>query len=186
MLRAIRQWVWKGTLEPDLETPPPESLLEDRDLTELWSKSIRESVAEFEAKLATIQRKRALENPREGAHSDGGSENDMKTLARSMLPTLDALDRIIEFGDNNSRQDEVFGNWLTSIKALRTRLLRTMEGIGLTAINSVGMEVDLEIHDVVSVVAAGKFPANSVVSEQQRGYYYRGKLLRDAKVVVAQ
>jgi molecular chaperone GrpE len=103
-----------------------------------------------------------------------------------MLPTLDALDRIIEFGDSMANKGDAFENWLTSIKALRTRLLKTMEGIGLIAISSVGTEVDLEIHDVVAVVPAGNFPANTVVSEQQRGYYFRNKLLRDAKVVVAQ
>jgi molecular chaperone GrpE len=186
MLQRLRQWLFEGTLDGRIDPLEVNDSLEGSyDQLEAASLTLRNTVAEFERQIEALQRRRAADEP-PGGRASATSEAELRNHARSMLPTLDALDRIIEFGDSMANKGDAFENWLTSIKALRTRLLKTMEGIGLIAISSVGTEVDLEIHDVVAVVPAGNFPANTVVSEQQRGYYFRNKLLRDAKVVVAQ
>ncbi|MBI1291091.1 nucleotide exchange factor GrpE [bacterium] len=186
LAQRVREWLWQGTLEPHLELLPVDNSLDPSDVHDLVSESVRGLVAGLEAEIATLQRRRAAEQVTAGPVESGRGDAELRNLAKGLLPSLDALDRIIEFGDSYEQKAESFENWLTSVKALRTRLLRTLETIGLTAINSVGTEVDLEFHDVVAVVPAGNFPANTVVSEQQRGYLFRSKLLRDAKVVVAQ
>lgn len=149
-------------------------------------------------RLAEIQRQaesleEALRRERLAGRSGGGpapppgrDDSALRGLAKSMLPALDALDRLLEFAETVENPDEVFQNWIKGVDALRVRLTKVLEGIGLRAISSVGMEVDLNVHDVVAVVPAGEFPSNTVVKEQQKGYYFQGRLLRDARVVVAQ
>lgn len=187
LLRRLREWVWEGTMEPDL-TPLPVDLARDTrfDQLEEYSATISSVVANFEGQIQALQRRRAAEQVAPTPQESGRGDSEIRNLAKGLLPSLDALDRIIDYGERFDKKDDAFDNWLGSVKALRIRLLRTLESIGITPIHSIGSEVDLEIHDVVAVVPAGKHPPNTVVSEQLRGYLFRGKLLRDAKVVVAQ
>ena len=48
-----------------------------------------------------------------------------------------------------------------------------------------GKKVDLNLHEVVEYRASADHPNDTVIGERQKGYVLRGKLLRDAKVVVA-
>lgn len=191
MRRQWLNWLWQGTLAPDFERLELSgSIPEGEDLLASLQTEVRQLVRQIDEGREALEKRRALElaGPRgsaPGTAGSGGSE-DLRPLARSLLPTLDALDRIVEFGESYPNADEVFRNWLTSIKAMRTRLTKTLEGIGLVSISAIGSEVNLEIHDVVSVVPARDYLPNTVVAEQQKGYFFRGKLLRDAKVVVAQ
>jgi molecular chaperone GrpE len=92
---------------------------------------------------------------------------------------------VLEFGRNSGIEGEEFQNWLEAVGGVSVRLNRVLERVGLTPISSVGTEVDLAIHDVVATVRNNNYPENTVVEERQKGYYFRGRLLRDAKVVVA-
>lgn len=192
MMRRWKHWLWQGTLDPrwePLEVAGGSGTPEEEDLLGLLTRQVRLLVKQIDDGREMLEKRRALElaGPRGGqAPSTSPGGDDMKPIARSLLPSLDALDRIVEFGECYPNADEVFRNWLTSIKAMRTRLTKTLEGIGLVSVSAIGAEVNLEIHDVVSVVPAKDYLPNTVVAEQQKGYYFRGKLLRDAKVVVAQ
>ena len=186
MIGSLQSWLLQGSFELEvekLEVAPLEG--QPADLFSAASGALRDLQAQVALFQAAAERRRAIEAA--GTHPPkGGDDQEFRQMARSLLPSLDALDRIIELGEAQASTDEKFANWHGSIKALRTRVTKVLEGIGLTALSTVGTEVDLEIHDVVSIVPAGQHPANSIVSEQQKGYYFRGKLLRDAKVVVAQ
>lgn len=189
--RSLERWLWQGSLEIDFRRldVPDELPAASADLLSLWSDAQGDLLRQIKAMKEAMERQRLLASTgnRGAAAGEGaGSDAEVRQIARSMLPSLDALDRIVEMGESSPRQDEVFRNWLDCVRALRVRLQKTMEGMGLLAISSVGTEVDLEIHDVTGVVPAGEYPANTVVRESLRGYYFRGKLLRDAKVIVAQ
>lgn len=184
MWNALHRWIRTAGFRPDLERLPV--LTEaggagGKDLLRLLSESTARLQEEVERAEALARR-----GAPEGQDSGGRDHQEWRQHARSMLPALDALDRLVDLGERSEDQSEAFRNWLLSVKALRVRLVRTMENIGLKAVASVGSPVDLEVHDVVAVVPAGEFPPNTVVEEQIKGYLFRGSLLRDAKVVVAQ
>lgn len=187
MLGTLHRWMWAGSFEPGMEkldVLAPEDLTNE-DLLAVSSKTIGRLSRTLED-LQEAERRRRHRGVPGRKHEETPEELEVKKIAKSMLPALDALDRIIECGEDAGREDEAFRNWLASVTALRTRLTKTMEGIGLQAISAVGSEVDLEVHDVVGIVGARDSPPNTVVKEQLKGYYFRGKLLRDAKVIVAQ
>ncbi len=184
MLGRLDNWLWKGTMDPPLEKVAVDvEAFEGRKGTGDLVTRLSEEIASFDHLVEQLRD--AGKQRREGAGESGGT-GEME-FVRSMLPTLDALDRILECVEGVQEKDEALENFCTSVRALQRRLEKTMEEMGLRPIASVGTEVDFDVHDVVGVVSASEeYPPNTVVKEQQKGYYYRGKLLRDAKVFVSQ
>lgn len=187
MLQAIDKWLWRGVFEPVAQPLPVHSESRDggADLVSAYSVAVQQLQSQMEALVQAAERRAAAEQSG-NAPVTAASDHEMRQIAKGLLPGMDAIDRIVEAAEQVDRTDEFFTNWLISIKALQVRFRRILEDIGVVAISAVGSEVNLEIHDVVAVVPAGEFPPDTIVKEQQTGYYFRGKLLRDAKVVVAQ
>ncbi|MCC5875567.1 MAG: nucleotide exchange factor GrpE [Candidatus Sumerlaeia bacterium] len=186
----LDQWLWRGTFEVECERLDVVGLENGKDIAGFLADHLTAVTEQVENLEQALRRERSpgrgLHTGEPGGENKESSEAEFKRFARSMLPAMDALDRLIEFGETFERKDEVFENWIKAIEALRSRLTKALESIGVSVISSVGLEVDLNVHDVVAVVPAGEFPPNTVVKEQVKGYYFRGKLLRDARVVVAQ
>lgn len=113
-----------------------------------------------------------------------GSPAEVEKLVRGLLPTLDSFDRVLHLARSYPQSEEI-DNWLKSVESLYFRLLGYLEGFELYQINAVGKKVDLDLHEVVEYRKSEEHPNDVVISERQKGYVFRGKLLRDAKVVVA-
>jgi molecular chaperone GrpE len=77
-------------------------------------------------------------------------------------------------------------NWLKSIEALYFRILKVAENFGLVPLKAIGRVVDLDFHDVVEYRPSLDHPGDTVIAERQKGYLFKGRLLREAQVVVAQ
>ncbi len=183
MWARLHRWIRTAGFEPELTRMPvlfEEGGVKGKDLLRLLSETTAKLQGEVERAEAMARR------GGKGRRESTEDERQWRQFAKSMLPALDALDRLVDMGEKAPGEDATFRNWLQSVKALRVRLTRTMESIGLKPVASVGSPVDLEVHDVTGVVPAGEFPPNTVVAEQLKGYLFRGTLLRDARVVVAQ
>ena len=109
---------------------------------------------------------------------------EIEKFMRSLLPTLDSFERVLHLGRSHTQTDEI-DNWLKSVESIYFRLLNMLESYGLFQIKAVGKKVDLNLHEVVEYRPSAEHPNDVVISERQKGYVFRGKLLRDAKVVVA-
>jgi molecular chaperone GrpE len=112
------------------------------------------------------------------------TSDQTEKIIRSLLPTLDSFERILGLARSFPKSDEV-DNWLKSVETIYYRMLATLENYDLKQLNCVGQPVDLDIHEVVEYRPSADYPNDTVISERQKGYVFRGKLLRDAKVVVA-
>lgn len=139
--------------------------------------------------LLTLAGRVMVENDRlldlnEKLQSMSGRPEDLERFVKGLLPTLDAFDRILSVARDFPAGEEV-DNWLRSVESVYFRLAKALEGVGLVALKTVGKVVDLNLHEVVECRATKDHPHNTVISEFQKGYAFRGKLLRDAKVVVA-
>lgn len=102
-------------------------------------------------------------------------------LLKELLPTLDNLERAL--AHQNSVED---------IKSLREGVDLTMKALvsatakfGLVAIDSVGKPFDPNVHEALAMEASDDVPPQSVLREFEKGYYYKDRLLRAAKVAVA-
>lgn len=109
---------------------------------------------------------------------------EMGRFVRGLLPVIDAIERVLDFAREAPPSEELT-NWLRSVEGVYFRLVNTLERQGLESLDTVGRPVDLNCEEVVEYIPSKEHRHDYVVSERQKGYRFRGKLLRDAKVVVA-
>jgi molecular chaperone GrpE (heat shock protein) len=109
---------------------------------------------------------------------------EMEKFIRGLLPTLDSFDRILSMARDFPASEEI-DNWLKSIESLYYRMLKMLENHGLFQLKTLGKKVDLNLHEVVEYRPSAEHSNDVVIGERQKGYVFRGRLLRDAKVVVA-
>ncbi len=103
-----------------------------------------------------------------------------KEIILSLLDVMDDLDRAEKQMNNSDDIDQVKeGNQLVFNK-----LRSVVQQKGLTAMESVNEDFDVEKHEAITEVDMGKNNVGKVVDEVQKGYYLNGKLIRFAKVVV--
>lgn len=142
----------------------------NKDFTELVSHMMNQNdrVNEIRAKL---KKQRSLTKQTE-------------KLIKDLLPTLDGFDRVLYLGQTYP-QGEIIDNWLKSVESIYIRLLNLLETYGLYQLKTIGAPVDLNLHEVVEYRPSDDFENDTVIGERQKGYIYLGKLLREAKVVVA-
>jgi molecular chaperone GrpE len=67
----------------------------------------------------------------------------------------------------------------------RKGLVVTLEKFGLRALAAVGRPFDPNIHEALATGVSDTVPVNHVMQEYEKGYLFKDRLLRAAKVVVA-
>ncbi len=102
-------------------------------------------------------------------------------LARALLPVLDDLDRAL----NAPRDNRHVKHFLKGIKLIEAQLFKVLEDKGVKPVKALGEIFDPNLHEAVTVDAKSDKPDNTVVEELQRGYIYKDKIVRPAKVKVA-
>jgi molecular chaperone GrpE (heat shock protein) len=111
-------------------------------------------------------------------------DDEFGRFARQAIPIIDGLERIIELGKEHAASTELSG-WIESVEALYQRVLRVFENYDLKVIHCVGQKVDFGLHDVIEYRRTRDRPHDTVIQEIRKGIVFRGRVLRDAKVVVA-
>jgi len=113
-----------------------------------------------------------------------GGGDEIAGLIKRVLPVLDGFERLLEMG-RGAPDDPVINNWLRSIESLYFRFKGLLEKYGLFGIEVVGQPVNLDLHEVVEYRHSPDHEPDTVIAVRQRGYVFRGRLIRDAQVVVA-
>lgn len=100
-----------------------------------------------------------------------------ESFVKKILPTLDNLDRVV------SGTPAELQNWAVyeGVKHAASGLSRTLEGMGVSAFESLGKELDPSMHEAMS---QGPGPAGQIISEFEKGYKLGDKVIRHAKVIV--
>lgn len=101
-------------------------------------------------------------------------------LVAELLPVLDAFERALSHAPE-SADDE----YHKGIELIYKRLLDTLTVAGLEPIEAAGKPFDPFNHHAVERVETADYPDHQVVSEMQRGYMFKQRLLRPALVRVA-
>ena len=71
------------------------------------------------------------------------------------------------------------------MELIRQRLFDTLKKLGLEPIVAQGEPFDPHVHHAVEMVETEDVPDHTVLAEFQRGYNFKGRLLRPAMVKVA-
>jgi molecular chaperone GrpE len=99
-------------------------------------------------------------------------------LVREILPILDDFERALKV-ETTDRE------YAKGIELIYGRLLETLKKMGLEAIETEGREFDPNLHQAVERVESAEAEDQAILGEYQRGYNFKGKLLRPAMVKVA-
>ncbi|HNW59239.1 MAG TPA: nucleotide exchange factor GrpE [bacterium] len=102
-------------------------------------------------------------------------------LMGKLLPILDDLDRILAAGLNGTEA----GAFAEGIALLQKNLLKTFQEGGLEPMQTIGAEFDPQLHDALLHVEVPESEPNRIVEEHKKGYFFKGKVLRHAQVVVS-
>ncbi len=145
-----------------------ERLLTDK--AELLDRLLRQR-AEFEN-----YRKRA---ERERAETIGSAGMD---TVSALLPILDDFERALK---SAFTEDAAGGQFAEGVALIYERLFSALKKQGLEPIESLGKPFDPNVHHAIETVPTEEAEDHSVFDELQRGYNFKGRLLRPAMVRVA-
>ena len=96
---------------------------------------------------------------------------------RSLLVVLDDFERALKVETSDKE-------YAKGMEMIHQRLYDAMKKLGLEPIVSVGQPFDPHVHHAVEKVESEE-AADTVLEEYQRGYNFKGRLLRPAMVKVA-
>lgn len=107
-------------------------------------------------------------------------------IFREILPVVDNLERAIGLGAIESTSPEKnLAAMLEGVQLTLKSLVATLEKFEVKSIESVGQPFDPNKQEALTMEASDTVPASHIVSEFEKGYYYKDRLLRPARVVVS-
>ena len=103
-----------------------------------------------------------------------------KDIIEKILPVVDSFERGLATVENP--EEDPFADGMNKVYKQFTKAL---EDLGVTVIEAVGKEFDPNIHNAVMHVEDEDAGENIVVEEFQKGYMYKGSVVRHSMVKVA-
>jgi molecular chaperone GrpE len=99
-------------------------------------------------------------------------------LVKQILPIVDDFERALKV-------ETADRNYAKGVELIHQRLYDNLKKAGLEPVESEGKKFDPNIHQAVERVPTEEVEDQTILSEFQRGYNFKGKLLRPAMVRVA-
>ena len=157
-LKSLKEKI--KSLENDL-------LKESEEVKRVSEKNIR-LLAEFDNYKRRTQKERSDLLKYEG-----------QSLAKSLLPILDDLNRTLEI-DEKTESNAI----MKGINLIVAKLDKILVDLGIEAFDSIGEKFDPDRHEAL-MSEKSKEKENVIIKEFEKGYVYNDKILRHAKVVVS-
>ncbi len=102
-------------------------------------------------------------------------------LIKELLPVIDDLERSVEIG----KEKKDFDSLLEGISLVYKNFMKTLQAQGLKPLESVGKKFDPEKHDALMQVEVKGQKPDMVVDEHIKGYKFKDRIIRHAKVIVS-
>ena len=155
------------SLKEKIKSLESDFLKETEEVKRVSEKNIR-LLAEFDNYKRRTQKERSDLLKYEG-----------ESLAKSLLPILDDLNRTLEI-DEKTESNAI----MKGINLIVTKLDKILVDLGIEAFDSIGEEFDPDRHEAL-MSEKSKEKENVIIKEFEKGYVYNDKILRHAKVVVS-
>jgi molecular chaperone GrpE len=107
-------------------------------------------------------------------------------ILKEMLSVVDNLERAIAAGQIESASAEANLAALSEgLRLTHRNLTNSLEKFEVKAIDSIGKPFDPNTHEALTVEESDDMPVGHVLKEFEKGYFFKDRLLRPAKVIVA-
>lgn len=125
-----------------------------------------------------------FQNARRRAEKDRAefAEYAATEAVRALLPIVDDFERALKV---DSADVEHAKEYAKGMELIYQRLFESLKKLGLEPVESAGLAFNPHVHHAVEMVETDKTADNTVIDEYQRGYNFKGRLLRPAMVRVA-
>lgn len=109
-----------------------------------------------------------------------------ETIFREILPVVDNLERAVGQGIvEGVSAEKNLAALLEGVELTLKSVISTLEKFEVKQIESVGKPFDPKHQEALTMAESDTVDANVVLTEFEKGYYYKDRLLRAAKVVVS-
>ncbi len=107
-------------------------------------------------------------------------------IFREILPVVDNLERAIDQGVvDGADAEKNLAALLEGVQLTLKSLLATLEKFEVKPVEAVGKPFDPNQEEALTMEHSDTVPANHVVSQFEKGYFFKDRLLRAARVVVS-
>jgi len=157
-----------------------EAGIEQAEDIEALQQALAEEKEKAEKYLANWQRSQAdFDNYKKRSEQEIGEviEFAISALISNLLPVMDDLERALASVPTELEES----NWTEGIKLIYNKFKATLEGQGLTEIEAKGEPFDPRVHEAVMQKEGEE---GMVIEEAQKGYKFRGKVIRPSLVIV--
>jgi len=168
-----------------------EDTIEKNEISEIADEEIKETdvTAELEAKVSELQ-DQLLRKAAEFDNYKRRTENDQLNLLSfaaesfitKILPVIDDFERSLDHISDAESAEAI----KEGIVLVYDKLLKILDEQGVKKIDSVGKPFNVDYHDALMQVKDDTVPAHTVVEEVEKGYMYKDKVIRHAKVIVSE
>ncbi|MDF1578003.1 MAG: nucleotide exchange factor GrpE [Desulfurivibrionaceae bacterium] len=161
----------EGGRQEEREEDPAAALEKVREEAREARDQLLRMAADFENQKKRLQREK-----------EAALKYAEENLIREILPSIDNLERAM----NQDRNSDDFGKQLLEgVKLTRAGLLESLAKVGLKPLDSVGEPFDPNYHEALAMESSREVPEQRVKAEFEKGYMFKDRLLRAAKVIVS-
>lgn len=188
MLKRLKRWVF--TMNNDCNDKTTEKKIEN--LTEEESIHTQEAEQESQTTIAPqdpykekfLALSADLQNykRRVTAERIAWTQMAQEDVLKPLLPIFADLDRAIELAEK--QHNEELNKWLDGFKLLQKQWQKIFDELGIQEIPGTGM-FDPALHEALMQVDAPDKASGEIVQLLDKGYLFKGKVIRHAKVSVA-
>ena len=146
-------------------------MTEERDRLAAEKAEIHDRFLRSQAEFQNFRRR--VERERLEFHEYASAE-----AVRALLPILDDFGRALKVEHSGS-------DYAKGVELIYQRLFDALKKLGLEPIVSEGQQFDPHVHEAVHKEERDDRPDGTVLEDYERGYNFKGRLLRPAKVKVS-
>ncbi len=146
-------------------------------------------IEELEKETADLKDKllrRAAEFENYKRRTENDQLNLLKYAAESfiikLLPIVDDFERSLQHIDNSSDTESI----KKGLKLIYDKLIKVLDDQGVKKIESVGQPFDVDFHEALMQRRADDAAPHTVLDEIEKGYMYKDRVIRHAKVIVSE
>ena len=105
----------------------------------------------------------------------------VRHIVEAILPTIDNFER----GLKSIPEDKEAKAFYDGMEMIYKQMIKVLSDVGVTAIDCIDKEFDLNLHNAVMHVEDEAYGNNIVIEEFQKGYKYKDTVIRHSMVKVA-
>ncbi len=164
---------------------------EESEIPEIAEEEVKETdvTAELEAKVNELEDK-LLRKAAEFENYKRRTENDQfnllsfaaESFITKILPVIDDFERSLDHIKDTDSAEAI----KDGIMLVYNKLLKILDEQGVKKIDSVGKPFNVDYHDALMQIKDDTVPAHTVLEEVEKGYMYKDKVIRHAKVIVSE